>query len=110
MAERETAGIDPVEVMAVLKQIESGDVVLIKRGVLPGDRVEFATGTGWRFRVFDDAGGWDYIDEVAPPHGEFVDFWKEGDEWNDVKFWRPTDPSKTWGWGPNVSPTGYRIA
>lgn len=45
--------------------------------------VNFKSSNGWRFCVFEDAGGWDYLEWAQAPNGrrwDFGDGWQRGQE------------------------------
>jgi hypothetical protein len=61
------------EVLAVLHAIERGEVTIPedqKRAAAESwGSVEFTCSNGWRFIIYNDAGAWDYIEEVVAPDG-----------------------------------------
>lgn len=94
------------DALAVLREIDAGTVTLRYVGTDQVANAVYEASNGWRFRVFDDAGQWDYIDAYAPPGGEWVDV--NGD--NPVLWFDPTPEAlrDAWRWGANgYSPTGY---
>lgn len=104
-------------VAEVLAAIESGAVSLSLLGMDPhnGSHWLYRTPDGWRFRVFEDCGDWDYIDGFAPPGGEWVDIWEfppdaspwdESQPYHAVHGYRPTDKRK-WHWGEVRRMAGY---
>lgn len=57
------------------------------------------TVAGWTVAIFNDCGGWDYIDEITAPDGRRFDY----DEMPDVvRFWQPSNVA---GW-PSVPVRG----
>ena len=96
------------DVISVLDAIDRGEVaVRIASADLPS--VEFQATNGWAFRVFDDCGDWDYVDEICAPGGDWFDPWEDGlsTEWDAVKYWRPMNED-AWHWNKDgVSPTGW---
>lgn len=56
----------------------------------------FRSGNGWKFAVFNDAGGWDYLEWAEAPDGRR---WKFRDGWDDKEHdgsealmdWAPAD-------------------
>jgi hypothetical protein len=56
---------------------------------------------GWTVVVFNDCGGWDYIDHIVAPDGRRWDYDAMADL---VKFWRPSSAN---GW-PSLEPKDLR--
>ena len=82
--------------LMVVRRIEKGDVTLslLTERRQPGDSgwVDYQDSNGWRFRVFYDAGDWDYIDAVAKANGEWVEVEPEPQTpWYRLLMWSPTD-------------------
>jgi hypothetical protein len=55
-------------ILEVLAQIEHGDVTL-SLDEIDGDNPVYRASNGWRFRVFNDVGDFDYIDAYRPSDG-----------------------------------------
>jgi len=116
----------PAEVLAILADIDAGRVT-VQPDADPSDWRSFVicrASNGWTFMVFNDCGGWDYIEEIESPTGEVFSPWEfdrspaykaacelDADdptrheaiaaasmpEWAAVRAWAPRD-ARTWGW------------
>lgn len=116
----------PAEVLSILADIDAGRVT-VQPAADPSDWRSFVVcraSNGWTFTVFNDCGGWDYIEEIESPTGAVIDPWAfldsaaykaacaigEDDptrpsaiaaasmpEWAAVRSWSPRD-ARTWGW------------
>ena len=81
------------EIILLLRQIHSKEVTLECRMDLSpqiiycGD-VEYHVSNGWRIRIFNDCGDWDFIDSVFSPDGriwQYNDIYKHDDEGRSTK-------------------------
>jgi hypothetical protein len=93
------------EILQVLHAIETGEVQLAPDDMTrppahQNGNVPYTTSHGWELVVFNDAGGWDYLDRITAPDGrtaEFDDFAKpiSDDPFTytmpQVYFYRPPD-------------------
>lgn len=109
----------PAEVLSMLNAIDRGEITvdMVSEHGDSGATVHYSTSSGWHIEVFDDAGGWDYVERFrAPGSSEWVDPWDFTDahgvvvsEWEPVCYWRPRNLTR-WHWEQyGQSPSGYRI-
>lgn len=75
-----------VEAYRILAAVEQGEISLTMTTPHAADdgwgtsHPEYSTGDGWRFRVFDDCGDWDYVDAFAPPGGDWIEHLEMADD------------------------------
>ncbi len=105
------------EALAVLETIDRGELMveMTNRGEFEC-HPEYKVSNGWRVRVFDDAGGWDYVDAMAAPGEDWIDLWVHLDHrpptipdsaFEPVRMWRPQH-TEYWHWCVNgESPAGF---
>ena len=99
-------------IYATLAGIEAGRVTLTM--VTPHgaeEHPEYVASNGWRFRVFDDVGGWDYIEAFARPGGNWRGWPDEltptHSLYDALMRYRPSNLD-AWHWvRDGVSPGGY---
>lgn len=94
------AEITETEAITLLNAIEFGFIKLSPE--LDGDGVlrTWETENGWRITVFDDAGNWDYIDNIVAPDGRVLN-WDYFHSWmTELTDWSPSVTSirTIWKW------------
>jgi hypothetical protein len=67
--------------------------------VYAGD-VEYRTPGGWKIKVFNDCGDWDYFDSIETPNGRLIDFDELPEE---IRNYRPSDKVRdvAYHWEPH---------
>jgi len=88
-----TLAIDKEEILAFLRVIESGEVVLTPlhepQDVFAGP-VEYNASNGWKIAVFNDANEWDYIEWVTTSDGRAVDFFELTQQASELANYAPS--------------------
>lgn len=81
------------DILRVLRAIEAGEVRLTPDGRADPrqdlGRIGYTTSTGWHLVVFNDAGNWDYLEEITAPDGRSAGF-EEMDTMPQVCTYQPS--------------------
>jgi hypothetical protein len=106
--EFEISGWRPVvmaneDVLSVLKELRAGTITAQLdpdqdlRAVSYNGNVAYVLSNGWRVRVFNDCGGWDYIDSVIAPD---LTTWTYEELERFEHVWSPTgdEVERVWSW------------
>jgi hypothetical protein len=100
----ETMNEDLKTLVELVGAIERGSIILKLVGrppheVYAGD-VEYRTPGGWKIKVFNDCGDWDYFDSIETPDGRLIDFDELPEE---IRNYRPSDKVRdvAYHWEPH---------
>jgi len=88
-----------VDALVELHNIDTGWTKLTPDRPWGGRNVEtFTSDTGWKFGVFNDAGGWDYLEWIEAPDGRrwaFADGSENGeDDSTSLQNWSPVNEDR----------------
>ena len=91
------------DVLSVLKELRAGTITAQLdpdqdlRAVSYNGNVAYVLSNGWRVRVFNDCGGWDYIDSVIAPD---LTTWTYEELERFEHVWSPTgdEVERVWSW------------